>query len=142
MDVYTISPAELLADTLNRLAVPGFAPAGAVVGPASDAQQQAGVVEMVEAGLPTVERYAPIQWMRAQLRCLAPTLSEADTIAHRVQVELHGKVRIVARMASTDHRYLIHLCNITAGPSQHYDTPETWESLLFAELMIGTEPLD
>ena len=137
-----LSPAELAADILNRLSVPGFAPAGAVVGPASDAQQQLGVVSVVAAGLPMVEKYSTEQWLRAQMRCLAPTLELADTISQRVYERLQGQVRIVARMASTDHRYLVHLCNVTAGPSMHYDSPETWETLLFAELMISTVPLD
>lgn len=137
-----ISPAELAADILNRLSVPGFAPSGAVVGPASDIQQQAGVVSVVAAGLPVVEKYLPEQWLRAQMRCLAPVLAEAEAISQRVFERLNGQVRVVARMASTDHRYLVHLCNVTAGPSMHYDSPETWETLLFAELCISTEPLD
>lgn len=137
-----MSPAELVADILNRLTLPGFAPAGAVVGPANDQQQQTGVVSIMAAGLPVVEMYRPEQWLRAQMRCLAPTLELADTIAQRVLERLNGQTRTVARMASTDHRYLVHLCNITAGPSMHFDSPETWETLLFAELMISTTPLD
>lgn len=137
-----ISPAELVQDVLLRLCEPGFAPGGIVTGPATDAQQQAGVVSLTQAGLPVVERYSPIVWMRCQVRCLAPTLDLADRLGWAVQRNLEGLPnRVVARMASTDRRYLVHLSSVTAGPSEHYDSPETWEALLFAELMIGTEPL-
>jgi len=137
----SISPAELTADLLNRLGPPGFAPSGAIVGPANDAQQQAGVASIVAAGLPVVDKYSPIQWCRAQVRCLAPTLDQADTISQMVFTELNQKVRVVAYQASTGERYLVHLVNVTAGPSMHYDSPETWETLLFAELMIAATPI-
>lgn len=140
-DLSEISPAELVADVLNRLSEPDLAPGGVVVGPATDAEQQAGVVSVMAAGLPQVERYVRVQWLRAQVRCLAPTLAEADEIAHRVNAALHGRNRTIARMASTDRRYLIHLSNVTSGPSMHYDSPETWETLLFVEIMIGTQPI-
>jgi hypothetical protein len=141
VEATVISPAELVADVLNRLSDPGLAPAGAIVGPATDAQQQAGVVSITQAGLPVVELYAPIVHMRAQVRCLAGTLDLADKLAQRVQLALHGKNRLVGRMASTDTRYLIHSMIVNAGPSAHYDSPETWESLMFVHMIIGTEPL-
>lgn len=138
-----ISPAELVQDILTRLGEPNYAPGGIVVGPLTDAAQQAGGVSITQAGLPNVERYVPIQWMRCQIRALAPTLDLADRLGQATQRNLHNMPnRVVARMASTDRRYLIHLSAVTAGPSQHYDSPETWESLLFAEIMIGTIPLD
>ena len=136
-----ISPAELVRDVLVRLGWPDVAPGGVVVGPATDAQQQLGVVSIVQAGLPQIEDYSPLQWMRAQVRCLAGTLDAADRISFAVQRELHGRDRTIARMASTDQRYLVHQIRVTAGPSNHYDSQGTWEALLFAELMIGTEPL-
>jgi hypothetical protein len=58
-----------------------------------------------------------------------------------VFTELNQKVRVVAYQASTGERYLVHLVNVTAGPSMHYDSPETWETLLFAELMIAATPI-
>lgn len=141
MNLDVISPAELVADILKRLGWTGLE-WKVVIGPATDAQQQSGVVSVVAAGLPRVELYTPVTWLRAQMRCLHPTLEGADTIAHTVQRDLHQRGRTVARMASTDRRYLIHLCNVTVGPSMHYDSPETWETLLFAELMIGAESLN
>ncbi len=136
-----ISPAELVHDLLSRLGDPDLAPAGVIVGPANDAQQQAGVVSITAAGLPLEERYLPLQWMRAQIRCLAGTLEQADSLAQGVQRDLHGRTRTILRMASTDQRYLLHLANVTSGPSYHYDSPETWETLLFAEILIGNQPL-
>jgi hypothetical protein len=136
-----VSPAELAADILNRLGPPDLAAHGAVVGPATDVQQQEGVIQLVAAGLPVLEKYVDVQWMRCQMRCLAATLDMAETISQKVYTEMNGRGRTIGRMASTDQRYLIHLVNITAGPSMHYDSPETWETLLFAELMIGTQPI-
>lgn len=136
-----VSPAELAADILNRLGPPDIAAHGAVVGPATDAQQQEGVIQLVAAGLPVLEKYVDLQWMRCQMRCLAGTLDTAETISQKVYAEMNGRGRTIGRMASTDQRYLVHLINITAGPSMHYDSPETWETLLFAELMIGTQPI-
>lgn len=138
-----ISPAELAMDVLNRLGPPDLAPYGCIVGPATDQQQQTGVISAVTAGLPVLDHYGPIQWSRVQLRCLAPTLDQVDLIAQGIYLYLHTLPnRTIGRMASTDRRYLIHAMNPTAGPSQHYDTPETWEALVFVEMMIGTEPIE
>lgn len=142
-DVSEISPAELVRDMLVRLGEPDFVPGGIVVGPLTDEQQQAGALGITQAGLPTVEKYTPIIWMRCQVRCMAPTLEQADRLGFWTQRQLHRMPnRVAARMASTDKRYLVHLSAVTAGPSEHYDSPETWEALVFAELMIGSEPLD
>ena len=141
MSDVTIYTDELVADVLNRLGWPDLAPAGVVIGPATDAQQQSGGVSVLGAGLPVVERYLPLQWMRAQVRCIAATLEEADHISFMVNRELHGRTRTIARQSSTDQRFLVHLSNVIAGPSMHYDSTETWETLLFAELLIGTQPI-
>jgi hypothetical protein len=119
------SPAELMLDVLTVAAIG----AEIVVGPANDAQQQSGAVSIVDAGLPITEAYLPIVWVRTQLRCLAGDLSTADVIARRVYAALNGKVRTTATMSSTGDTYLIHLMNVTAGPTMHYDSPETWETL-------------
>ncbi len=136
-----ISPAELIKDYLDRLCPPDLAPAGVVVGPANDRQQQAGVISLVDAGMPVVEFYVPTISVRTQARCLAGTLEGSDHIVRGLQAVLNGVGRTVARMASTDRRYLIHRINVVGGPSMHYDSPETWETLLFAEVMYGTVPI-
>jgi hypothetical protein len=75
------------------------------------------------------------------VRCLGPDLDTADFISQCVQRDIHGTVRKACYQASLDSWFLIHLCNITSGPSMHYDSPEVWETLLFAELLIGEEVL-
>lgn len=137
----TLSPAELVADVLNRLGRPDIAPHGCIVGPANNVQQQEGVIQMVAAGLPVVDLYTPTQWMRCQMRCLAGTLDDAEKISQRIKADFHERQRTIGRMASTNRRYLIHIMNITAGPSMHFDSSETWETLVFAEIMIGTDPI-
>lgn len=135
-----LSPAELTADFLRRYGVAATA-YKVIVGPASDADQQAGVISLMAAGLPVIEKYAPLQWHRAQARCLAGDLATADVIAQAVQADTHGIVRKLCYQASNDSWYLIHLSNVTTGPSQHYDSPETWETLMFVELMISNVPV-
>jgi hypothetical protein len=134
-----ISPTELIAALINTDS--SLAVGGAVVGPANDEQQQEGIISVVAAGLPVVEKYIPLQWMRAQIRCLAGTLDEAEAIGQRVYTFLNGNVRVTATQASTGETYLIHLININAGPSMHFDTAETWETLLFAEILISVTPV-
>jgi hypothetical protein len=136
-----ISPAELAADIINRLALPGLAPAGAIVGPTNDVQNQEGAVSCMASGLPVVELYVPLQWMRCQMRCIAGTLDTAEQISQKAFRLFQAQNRIIAYQASTGNRYLIHATKVTAGPSMHYDSPETWETLLFAEMMIATDHL-
>ena len=142
-----ISPAELTADLIRRygsaITNEGY---DLVVGPATDAQQQNGVVSLMAAGLPLIEKYAPLQWHRSQARCIAGDLITADIIAQLVQRDTHGVIRKLCFQKpkaeypeDTGRWFLIHMANITAGPSHHYDSPETWESLLFIEMMIGTD---
>lgn len=140
-ELVRVSPAELTEDIINRLFGPVVAPAGAVVGPTNNEQQQAGVISVMAAGLPVLEKYNPTQWVRAQLRCLAGTHADAEVIGQRLYNYVNGQVRIIGRMKSTDQRFLILLLNITAGPSMHYDSDATAEVLLFAEILLSTDPL-
>lgn len=136
-----VSPAELAADIINRLALPGMAPAGAVVGPTNDVQNQAGVISCMASGLPVVDIYSPVQWMRCQMRCLSGTLGEAELISQRAYRQFNGQNRLICYQSSTAQRYLVHATRVTQGVSMHYDSPETWEALLHAELLISTDPL-
>jgi len=140
-----ISPAELVGDLITRygtisgLTLPSTEQVPAVViGAATDAQQQGGVVQLMAAGLPVIEKYLPLQWHRAQIRCLGPDLDTSDFLAQTVFADINGLVRKLVYQASNDSWYLMHLCNVTAGPSMHYDTEETKESLLFAEILLAT----
>lgn len=143
-----ISPAELVADLITRygatvgLTLPSTGALATVkVGPANDAEKQAGIISLMAAGLPTIEKYVPIQWHRAQVRCLGPDLDTADFLSQCVHRDVHGLVRKLCYQASNETWYLVHLSNVTAGPSMHFDSPEVWETLLFAELQISTVPV-
>jgi len=144
-----ISPAELTRDLITRygevIVNEGYT---VKVGPANDTEQQAGVISLMSAGLPMIEKYAPLQWYRAQARCLAGDLATADLLAQAVQRDVHGRGRSLCFQTAnpaypddTGQWFLIHMANITVGPSMHYDSPETWETLMFAELMIGNVPV-
>lgn len=136
-----ISPAELVMNLLETELDAQYAPGGIIVGPLNDAQQQAGAIQLVDAGMPRQEMYAPVVWDKVQIRCIAHSLAQADTMARAVFAVLNQHGRAIAEMVSTGDRYLIHTINIIAGPSMHYDTPETHETLLFAEVMIGLDPV-
>lgn len=135
-----LSPAELVADLIKRYGTTADN-YEVKVGPATDAETQAGVVSTMAAGLPLIEKYVPLMWHRTQILCRAGDLATADLIAALVQRDMHGLVRKICYQASNDTWYLIHLSNITAGPSMHYDTPAAWETLLFGELLIASDPL-
>ncbi len=136
-----ISPGEMMVYVINTLG-PFEIQGLAVAGPATDAQQQAGVISVVDAGLPVVERFRRVVWVRTQYRCLGGSLAKADELARRLHFFLNDlPSRTVGLMASTGEQYLIHEVTVTAGPSWHFDSPETWEALLFTESLIGLDPI-
>jgi hypothetical protein len=146
--VAPLSPQEIMLDFLTRhgscvgLTVPQTGQVlAAKVGPANDPEKQAGVICFMGAGLPLIEKYIPLQWVRTQVRCLGPDLDTADFLSQCVQRDLHGDFRKEAYQASNDSWYLVHLSNVTSGPSMHFDSPEVWETLLFVEALISSDPL-
>lgn len=116
-------------------------PGGIVVGPATNDQQQLGVIQLMSAGLPRKEAYAPLLWQRVQIRCVAGSLIAADTLAGLVMVREDNRNRRVVTQDSNGHAYLVHWVSVESGPSGHFDSPTTWETLLFAEVMVGTVPV-
>ena len=136
-----VNPAELLRHFLGGVVDPELAPGGVVVGPASDAQQQSGVVSIVHAGRPRDSLYTATKWARLNVRCVARTLFDASRLGHHVYLLLEGRGRTLVAQPSTGEEYLVHLFNMAAGPSDHYDSPETWESLLVVEMLVGTDPV-
>jgi len=136
-----VSPSELLKSVLDQELPSELIPQGVVIGSASDAQIQGGCISLMDAGQPQREAYLPLVSVRAQIRCLAPTLDHIDRIARGVYDRLDQRGRVVAIQRSTDEEYLIHRINVAVGPSFHRDSEENWESLLFAELLIGLDPV-
>ena len=135
-----LSPAELVMNLIKNKTTRDDVP-HVVVGPLSGQQQQEGGVTLTDSGQGRVELYLPLLRPRIQMRCIAPTLSDAEAIARTVYDAIHGTTREVVVQESTGDTYLIHFLNVNGGPSAHLDTDETWEGLLFAEGMIGTSPV-
>jgi hypothetical protein len=135
-----MSPVALLKAMLES-SIGADAPGGVVIGPATDAKQQLGVIQLMAAGLPKEEQYAPLLWQRVQVRCVGPTLLVAEVIAGLILLRLNNTSRATVPQASTNKTWLVHSLRVIGGPSMHFDTPETWETLLFAELMVGTQPV-
>jgi hypothetical protein len=114
-------------------------PAGLVVGPADHDEQQRGVVSIVSAGRTRPDQ-TNLYWARVQLRCIAPSLDEADRIGWHMHALFYDQGRAVVTQPSTGVAYLIHRSRVAAGPSHHFDTPGTWEALLFIEVGIQLDP--
>jgi hypothetical protein len=135
-----VSPAELAMIFLNKSIDRDICPAGAVVGGADDEQQQQGVVALMDAGDAKTELYVPLLWKRIQIRCMGPGLDVVDRIGNHVDALLHGKYRL--RLADGAGReWLVHSIFVATGPSHHIDSTETYESLLFATICVGREPV-
>lgn len=112
----------------------------AKVGPLNDAEQQEGAVSIMAAGMPVVELYSPLVSVRPQFRCVAGTLKKANDMALAIQLGLPSGRQIVQQLDGDS--YLVHRVNIDAGPSMHFDSEETWETLLFGEVLFGTVPVE
>jgi hypothetical protein len=136
-----ISPAELLRSRLAADVDPAIVPGGVVVGPTTDEQQQQGCVSIMDAGLAKQERYLPLVRVRTQVRVMGPSLSEVDRIARHVYGLLNGVGRHIIEQVSTGEQYLIHLTNVSAGPSAYFNSTEAWEEVLFTESLISTDPV-
>jgi hypothetical protein len=135
-----VSPAVLLKRFIDDNASSTVVPAGAVVGGADDTEQQEGVVALMDAGDAEPELYAPIVKKRVQVRCVAGTLFEADSIANYIYELLNGQRWLILE----DHEERLWYCYTiycSIGPSHHIDSSETKESLLFAIITLSREPV-
>lgn len=114
-------------------------PAGAVVGGADDPEQQQGVVSLMDAGYLRPD-YTPITWKRIQVRCMGATLYQVDKIGRHVEELLDVEERQVLP-DSDGTLWLVHGIFVQVGPSHHFDSKETLESLMFAGIGVGREPV-
>jgi hypothetical protein len=113
------------------------------VGPLDDADQQAGAVSLMEAGMPVVELYSPIIRSRVQMRAVAGSLSRADVIGRRVQSVLDALGnRTQVTLDDEGTTWIVHTVSVDGGSSMHFDSSETWETLLFASVMMSKEPIE
>lgn len=140
----TFSPIEVFRGLAQTRLDPAIvAPASIAVGPLNDAQQDAGGISIVDAGQGNAEVYLPLIRPRFQMRCVAPTLARCEEIGWHVAFTLHNlPPRIVAPQASSADLYLVHVVAVSSGPSAHRDTEGTWEYLVHADTMMGTEPVE
>jgi hypothetical protein len=136
-----ISPVELVMSMLQNTVDTSLVAGGVIVGPTNDAQRKQGCLSISDAGMPKQERYLPLVWVRTQIRVFGPTYDTTDRIARHVYELLNGKGRTLIQQSSTAETYLVHMVNITSGPTVMSEDSETWEELLFAEALIGTDPV-
>lgn len=137
-----LSPAELLRiillNEVDARIVRGSPPV--IVGPATNEQQQAGVVSVTDSGPLRAERYIPVVYPRLQIRCMAHAIDVSDRIGYHVHDILQNRHRQVVT-DSTDTQWLVHRVAVLSGPSLHFDSQATWEQLMFVEMMVGREPV-
>lgn len=135
------SPAELLKVFIEDNAVKASVPGGVFVGAAPDTAQQVGCVSLADAGSSRPEEEnARVLWKRVQVRCMGPTLWEAEKVGKHV-FDLLRRQRWLVIEDSSGHRWLVHGIYITASPSQHLDSAETQEVLGFVNVTIGADPV-
>ncbi len=135
MTTYVPSPSECLKAILdNAMDFP------VKVGPLSDDEQQAGAISIMDAGMPVVDLYAPIIWTRAQMRCVGGSLAASDTMGRTIQQVLNALGNRTSVTTADGATWLVHQINLDSGPSMHFDSSETWETLLFASVLMSTEP--
>lgn len=135
-----VSPSELLMKFINDNADGDVLPAGSVVGPADDDMQQQGVISLMDAGDTKREDYAPLLWKRVQVRCMGPSLEKCDDIGQWA-FELLNDQRWLELADERGRVWFVHLITVTVGPSHHFDSTETWESLMFANVTVGRDPV-
>lgn len=135
-----LSPSELLREyIIDNWADPKGSTV--VVGGATDEQQECGVIALADAGFAKAEKYAPLVWPRVQMRCVARTLERAEFIARQMYDLLHPVDNVQVIQPSSSDTWVIKQITVGAGPSMHFDSKETWEVLLFAEMVIATNPV-
>lgn len=144
-----VSPLELLEVLLNELInvelVPATDDAGnphpVWVGGAENTAQQDGCVVLMASGTTQSNPHLPIHWARIQVRCMAHSLSHAEQIGLHVYDLLHVRHRTVVTQPSTNNSYVIHHTECVGGPSLHFDSVTTWESLAFYLVQVNTFPI-
>lgn len=136
-----ISLCELMKSYLDANLHVDLCPGGHIVGPASDEAQKSGCVSITEAGNTERELYLPIINGRVQIRGIHPHLEHAERIGRALYALLNNVDRVAVLQPSTNERFLVHSMSVSAGPSNHFDSAETWESLIFISMKVGTMPI-
>jgi hypothetical protein len=134
-------PTEILKAFLDGNVVEAVVPGGVFVGAAPDEAQQVGCVSLADAGSSKPEEEnARLLWKRVQVRCMGPTLWEAEKVGKHV-FDLLRRQRWLVIEDSNGNGWLVHGIYITASPSQHLDSAETQEVLGFINITIGADPV-
>jgi hypothetical protein len=135
-----VDAAQLLKDFIDTQANRTLIPAGAVVGGADDKQQQAGVAVLMDAGTVKRELYAPLLWKRVQIRCLGKDLLHATQIGNYLFDFLDDQ-KWLELSDFWGQKWFVHMIYTDVAPSQHQDTSETKEDLMFVVMCIGRDPI-
>jgi hypothetical protein len=116
------------------------APGGIRVGPCSFDEQQSGCIGLMLAGRAELDTGLPLRRFRIEARCLAPELGQSETICRELERVIDSGNRVVVRQPSDGQKYLVHFMTVNGGPSCRKDSDApTWETLLFVEVLCGTE---
>lgn len=134
-------PTELVKIFIEDNSDESVLPGGVFVGAAPDDAQQAGCVSLADAGSSKPEEEnARLLWKRVQVRAMGPTLWKAERVGKHA-FDLLRQQRWLTITDSNGHTWMVHGIYITASPSQHVDSPETWEVLGFINITVGADPV-
>lgn len=131
---------QLMKDFIDTQSDRELVKSGATVGGADDKEQNAGVAVLMDAGTVKRELYARIQWARVQVRCIGPDLFTASRIGSHLY-ELLDDQKYLELTDFNGKRWFVHTMYVDVAPSQHEDSGETKESLLFATMSVGRDPI-
>lgn len=122
--------------------VTAAAPGGASAEAAAQSMMDRGCVSVQNAGNSGLEqsRGAPLQRKRLAVHCYAPTEEQAD----RIQRAVEHAFNLVARKTvyvSTGDGYVVHTIMVNGGPNGRRENATTWDEFMFAEALVGNQPL-
>lgn len=139
--VYPVSPIELFQVLMQRDLEPSLVPGGVFVGGAPNDVQQLGCIALMDSGNTQIMPHVPLQFTRIQARCMAHTVSAVNLIAQHAKQLFEARTRELVTQPSTGNVYLVQRIVLIAGPTGHWDSPATWEELMFFEVTVGTQPV-
>lgn len=136
---FVVSPSELMLDFIKQYANTDLMPGGAVIGGASDSQQQQGCVALMDAGHTKMDESGHLLHKRIQVRAMGPSLAVADDIGNHLFDLIDAQDNRLVLEDSRGKLWLVHGMSAVAGTSHHIDSSETWENLFFASITVGRD---
>ena len=137
------SPLEVFGAFVQTILGAEVPAGGVVVGPATKEQQAAGVVCVMPTGTWRNDTSSLVVWQRLNVRCIAPSFADAESIGQHVYLSFNteGRHRHILAQASNGHTYLVHAANPSVGTPFYNSDDSVWEFLVVVEALFGLGPV-